>query len=114
MRKFNESAAYYIRSLDLNNYSEFLERDGVVKRSEYWPKWLRDGLFFRDKGKCAICLEDLTGIYSTGKKLAIDHIVPLANGGINDPTNLQILCQRCNSSKGARSSNTKYWVALYW
>jgi len=34
-------------------------------------------------------------------KLEIDHIVPLARGGSNDETNLQVLCARCNSSKGS-------------
>lgn len=33
----------------------------------------------------------------------IDHIVPLARGGTNHPTNIQPLCRRCNSSKGARN-----------
>lgn len=29
-----------------------------------------------------------------------DHIVPLARGGLNHPTNLQPLCRRCNGTKG--------------
>ncbi|WP_228721653.1 HNH endonuclease [Thermoleptolyngbya sichuanensis] len=32
-------------------------------------------------------------------KLTIDHIIPLAQGGVNDLSNLQVLCRRCNSSK---------------
>lgn len=116
LRAFNEAAARYVRKLKYKSRgnSNYLQNDGVFIRCEYWPKWLKDGLFFRDKGRCTICQSDLTGLYATGKKLAIDHIVPLANGGVNDPTNLQILCQSCNSKKGARSSNTKHWVTLYW
>ena len=34
--------------------------------------------------------------------LTIDHIVPLSKGGTNETSNLQILCRRCNASKGAR------------
>lgn len=34
--------------------------------------------------------------------LHVDHIVPLACGGSNDATNLQVLCGACNMSKGAR------------
>jgi len=30
---------------------------------------------------------------------SIDHVIPLARGGSNHPTNLQFLCNRCNSSK---------------
>lgn len=33
--------------------------------------------------------------------LTWDHVVPLARGGDNHPTNLQPLCRRCNSRKGA-------------
>ena len=32
----------------------------------------------------------------------IDHIHPIAAGGTNAPDNLQLLCARCNSRKGAR------------
>ena len=32
----------------------------------------------------------------------VDHIVPVANGGTNDPSNLQWVHKRCNESKGAR------------
>lgn len=34
--------------------------------------------------------------------LAVDHIVAVANGGVDTIDNLQMLCRGCNSSKGAR------------
>lgn len=34
---------------------------------------------------------------------SIDHIVPVAEGGGNDPLNLVPACQSCNSSKGTKS-----------
>jgi 5-methylcytosine-specific restriction endonuclease McrA len=51
-------------------------------------------VFFRHGSICAKCgaTEDLT----------IDHIIPMARGGTNDLENLQILCRKCNSSKGAK------------
>jgi 5-methylcytosine-specific restriction endonuclease McrA len=48
----------------------------------------------RQNGKCACCGEK--------RKLAVDHIVPLAKGGSNWPNNLQLLCKPCNSSKSAK------------
>jgi 5-methylcytosine-specific restriction endonuclease McrA len=50
----------------------------------------------RQKGKCACCGVKLN------KKYHVDHIVALANGGSNWPNNLQILCEPCNLSKGAK------------
>lgn len=47
------------------------------------------------RGKCAACKTTLT-------KYHVDHIIPLASGGINKPPNLQLLCPPCNLSKGAR------------
>ncbi|MEO3677390.1 HNH endonuclease [Rheinheimera sp. FR7-31] len=114
LKAFNECAAKYVRRIRKFTAQNYFERDGTFFRCNYWPKWLKDGLFYREKGHCAICCTDLTGLYSTGQELAIDHIVPLAKGGTNDPTNLQILCKHCNSAKGARSSNTKGWVSVYW
>jgi len=32
--------------------------------------------------------------------LTLDHIKPLSKGGTNDNDNLQILCRKCNASKG--------------
>lgn len=52
-------------------------------------------LLKHQKGRCACCKEKL-------KKYHVDHVVALATGGSNDPLNLQILCPRCNTSKGAR------------
>ena len=42
-----------------------------------------------------------------GGRLAyhLDHITPLAKGGLHDDTNLQILCAPCNMSKGAKEQS---------
>lgn len=114
LRAFNLHAANYVKTLSFQKHPEFLRKDGVFVRNEYWSSWLRKGLFFRDRGRCAICSSDLTGLLATDHKLAIDHIVPLAIGGINDPTNLQILCDVCNSRKGGNRNDTSFRVPVYW
>jgi 5-methylcytosine-specific restriction endonuclease McrA len=47
------------------------------------------------KNKCAACAERLS-------KTHIDHVMPLAKGGSNDPSNIQLLCPTCNLRKGAK------------
>lgn len=46
----------------------------------------------RDGFCCARCLST--------KRLTLDHKRPVIAGGTNDPSNLQLLCVSCNSSKG--------------
>lgn len=43
--------------------------------------------------RCGACSRD------EGVRLVIDHIVPVAKGGTNEPTNLQVLCGDCNAGK---------------
>lgn len=50
----------------------------------------------RQKYRCVYCPADLKRGYH------IDHIMPLALGGSNWPSNLQGLCPKCNMSKGAK------------
>lgn len=53
---------------------------------------IRDRVFSRDGGKCAYCstiTEDPT----------IDHVLPLAHGGVNEMINLVTACQSCNARK---------------
>jgi len=48
----------------------------------------------QQKGRCACCRKP--------RKLTVDHIIPLTKGGSNWPSNIQMLCQPCNSRKHNR------------
>lgn len=63
-------------------------------------KWKRIRLqvLRRDGYMCQQCGQ-------TEGKLHVDHIVPRRLQGTDDLSNLQILCQKCNLSKGGRFFN---------
>ena len=94
-------------------WSSYSDRFGSPsERRAAIPSWAKRAVFFRDRGMCVLCNKDLGGILSTQPDEHFDHIVPIASNGINDITNLQLLCRSCNLTKGARSSATsnKYQV----
>jgi 5-methylcytosine-specific restriction endonuclease McrA len=45
------------------------------------------------KGRCAYCRKNIR------RKYHEDHIVPLARGGSNERSNIQVLCPKCNRKK---------------
>lgn len=58
--------------------------------------WAQRAVFFRDRGKCVLCDSDVSGLVSLDNIENYDHIVPLSRWGLNDITNLQLLCVPCN------------------
>ena len=48
--------------------------------------------------RCLMC-----GAPGDFQSLTMDHIVPVAKGGSNNPDNIQPLCHSCNSRKGTRT-----------
>jgi hypothetical protein len=72
-----------------------LALDGTLTRVRP-PMWAKRAVFFRDRGKCVLCDKDVSGLVSLDNIENYDHIVPLARWGLNDITNLQLLCVPCN------------------
>ena len=58
---------------------------------------IKERLRIAQGSRCAFCRTRLTA-----KTAQLDHIVPLAKGGIHDDLNLQVLCGTCNHRKGAK------------
>lgn len=57
---------------------------------------LRFEIFKRDDFTCRYC-----GRRSPEVVLEVDHIIPVADGGIDDPINLATSCWECNSGKSS-------------
>jgi 5-methylcytosine-specific restriction endonuclease McrA len=53
-------------------------------------------LYALQRGKCVCCAVSLKSGYH------VDHVMPLSLGGSNWPSNLQLLCPRCNLRKSAK------------
>ncbi len=91
------------------------------------PGYLRDQVFARDKGRCAICLADTVAIFAALKRARgtarqeglrvfgmrsitsrrslwdADHIIPVAEGGGQcDLDNLRTLCLLCHREETTR------------
>ena len=59
---------------------------------------LRKAIMERDHYTCQLCgkyMPDEVGLH-------IDHIIPIAKDGKSVPSNLRVLCSKCNGKKGSR------------
>lgn len=68
------------------------------KQRSLMTKELRQQIAIRDNYTCQICgkyMPDEVGLH-------IDHIIPVSKGGKSVPSNLQVLCSKCNGRKSGR------------
>lgn len=66
------------------------------------PKWLVDALIKRERGLCHYCEKPVVSPSLDNQVYDIEHVIPLDLFGTNDPTNLVLACQACNSAKGVK------------
>lgn len=83
---------------DLDGEDHLFEGPGRLRRKSP-PEWVKHAVLHREQGCCAICKADLTGLMKIVTEDQYDHMVPLALGGLNDVTNIQLLCESCNRAK---------------
>lgn len=79
------------------------------------PIWVKRAVRFRDRGRCVCCGADLSGHFDCEDEGAVhyDHIVSLHEGGLNDVSNIQLLCQKCNLSKSGESYTSTVYKDWY-
>jgi HNH endonuclease len=83
---------------DVPRLAVLFMRSGRLKRVEI-PIWVQRAVFFRERGRCAQCGTDISGLLDALPQKQFHHIIPLARGGLNDITNIQLLCSGCNAEK---------------
>jgi 5-methylcytosine-specific restriction endonuclease McrA len=91
----SDSAAERVR-----RYRDKRQASGMDRGASY-TKHLA-ALMERDGGKCIYCGSD--------DSLVIDHMIPIQNGGTDDPDNLGMACKRCNSGKAGRTPREAGYV----
>ena len=79
------------------------------------PWWVKRAVKFRDHGRCVYCGVDLSGIIDCEDAGAVhyDHIVSLHEGGLNDVSNIQLMCKKCNLSKSGASYTSVVYKDWY-
>jgi hypothetical protein len=110
LRRFNHHMALRIGMLSPDENTKHLlctgsQGNGRLIRARP-PDWAKRAVYFRDRGYCCDCGRNLDNSRTPINAAEYDHIVPLAAGGMNDVTNLQLLCKQCNRSKRAQMSHT--------
>lgn len=88
LKNRNERLAKIDYACSLSKYEHKNQRKLMTRN-------LRVQIMKRDNYTCQICgkyMPDEVG-------LQIDHIIPISKGGKSIPSNLQVLCSKCNSNK---------------
>ena len=94
--------------LDVDNLERFIKflaeqvefRKTVQGQRQLMTKALREEIKERDNYTCKHC--NISIMDEPHLLLEIDHIIPLAKGGLTEVDNLQTLCWKCNRTKGAK------------
>lgn len=114
MLLFNEMVSQAIEGQIINELPEdfpiLFKKNGTLKRKAI-PRWVQRAVFFRDRGRCVLCDKDLSGTLNHDNVENYDHIVPLARFGLNDVSNIQLLCKECNQLEkkaGSPTTSNKY------
>lgn len=90
-----EDIQYKFNALKNINFECTLSEYHSKEQRKRVTKALREEIMLRDNYTCQICKKYMPD----GVGLQIDHIIPIAKGGKSVPSNLQVLCSKCNGKK---------------
>lgn len=94
-----------IRCICEQKLQEYVQKKGLgiwdyrLLETDPVPDNLRYLVLASSDGRCALC-----GATKKESPLDVDHIIPRSRGGKNELTNLQVLCAKCNRTKGNKDT----------
>jgi diadenosine tetraphosphate (Ap4A) HIT family hydrolase len=94
-----------IKMLCEQRMQEYVQKRGMslwdyrLSEDDPVPDSLRYQALKASSGRCALC-----GATKDERPLDVDHIIPRSRGGKNELSNLQVLCSKCNRSKGNKDA----------
>ena len=80
------------------NYETTRKKYEETNQRKLMTPELRQRIKDRDNYICQLCGKEMFDEVG----LQIDHIVPISKGGKSVESNLRVLCDKCNSRKGAK------------
>lgn len=86
------------KMLEKIGFESTLKEYNSQNQRSLMTKNLRQQIIERDNYTCQVSGKKMFD----GVGLQVDHIITIAKGGKTIPSNLQVLCSKCNSRKGAR------------
>lgn len=72
-----------------------IHRTDIPRRRGARSPCIKDLLYGRQKGQCNLCSN-----WFEYHHMEVDHVIPKIKGGLDDDSNLQLLCGHCNKVKG--------------
>lgn len=87
-----------VKIFPLNGKIKPLSKGHATNKRNPIPPAFKHEIFKRDGFRCLEC-----GATNKNSRLEIDHIVPVAQGGTDELSNLQTLCDDCNRAKSNRA-----------
>ena len=112
--RFEKEVQAALKESDTTIAAQWLTAEGCVPRPTYIPVWLKKAIFHRDVGHCQNCGRDVTGEVYHYNEHHLDHLLPLSQGGTNDPTNFRLLCKECNLRKSGRIVEPSNQQLRFW
>lgn len=87
-----------VKIFPLNGKIKPLSKGHSTNKRNPIPSAFKHEIFKRDGFRCLEC-----GATNKNSRLEIDHILPVAQGGTDELSNLQTLCDDCNRAKSNRA-----------